>query len=126
MTFASRMQHHIYGGPMKRPIEWSLRTVLAPWALRRERGVSRQFWYPYTRAAMLQTCSTAVGTSVPQLGNRDRRGWTDIRTSARTPADFENGMRALQEVGIWQCVKERPSRLRRRHAVTAERPLEDH
>src|SRR5215510_8227044 len=31
MTFASRMQHKIYWGPMKRPIEWSLKTVLAPW-----------------------------------------------------------------------------------------------
>ena len=32
MTFASRMQHQIYWGPMKKPIEWSLKTVLAPWA----------------------------------------------------------------------------------------------
>ena len=32
MTFASRMQHKIYWGPLKKPIEWSLKTVLAPWA----------------------------------------------------------------------------------------------
>ena len=32
MTFASRMQHLIYWGPLKKPIEWSLKTVLAPWA----------------------------------------------------------------------------------------------
>src|SRR3990172_1108452 len=32
MTFASRMQHQIYCGPLKKPIEWSLKTVLAPWA----------------------------------------------------------------------------------------------
>ena len=32
MTFASRMQHRIYWGPLKTPIEWSLKTVLAPWA----------------------------------------------------------------------------------------------
>lgn len=32
MTFASRMQHKIYWAPLKRPIEWSLKTVLAPWA----------------------------------------------------------------------------------------------
>jgi long-chain acyl-CoA synthetase len=28
MTFASRMQHKIYWGPLKKPIEWSLKTVL--------------------------------------------------------------------------------------------------
>ena len=32
MTFASRMQHLIYWGPLRKPIEWSLKTVLAPWA----------------------------------------------------------------------------------------------
>ena len=32
MTFASRMQHKIYWGPLRKPIEWSLKTVLAPWA----------------------------------------------------------------------------------------------
>ena len=32
MTFASRMQHKIYWGPLKRPLEWSLKTVLAPWS----------------------------------------------------------------------------------------------
>jgi len=32
MTFASRMQHKIYWGPLKKPLEWSLKTVLAPWS----------------------------------------------------------------------------------------------
>ena len=32
MTFASRMQHRIYWGPLKKPVEWSLKTWLAPWA----------------------------------------------------------------------------------------------
>ena len=32
MTFASRMQHKIYWGPLKKPLEWSLKTWLAPWS----------------------------------------------------------------------------------------------
>ena len=32
MTFASRNQHRIYWGPLKKPLEWSLKTWLAPWA----------------------------------------------------------------------------------------------
>ena len=34
MTFASKNQHRIYWGPLKKPIEWSLKTWLRPggWA----------------------------------------------------------------------------------------------
>jgi hypothetical protein len=46
MTFASRMQHHIYWGPMKKPIEWSLKTVLAPWAYIASVLYHDSFWYP--------------------------------------------------------------------------------
>src|SRR5919106_6676443 len=47
MTFASRMQHHIYWGPMKKPIEWSLKTVLAPWAYVASVIYHDSFWYPF-------------------------------------------------------------------------------
>ena len=46
MTFASRMQHKIYWGPMKKPIEWSLKTVLAPWAYIASVVYHDSFWYP--------------------------------------------------------------------------------
>src|SRR5207237_9797401 len=46
MTFASRMQHKIYWGPMKKPIEWSLKTVLAPWAYIASVIYHDSFWYP--------------------------------------------------------------------------------
>ena len=46
MTFASRMQHHIYWGPLKQPIEWSLKTVLAPWAYVASVIYHDSFWYP--------------------------------------------------------------------------------
>ncbi len=46
MTFASRMQHFIYWGPLKRPVEWSLKTVLAPWAYIASVLYHDSFWYP--------------------------------------------------------------------------------
>src|SRR5262247_4082276 len=47
MTFASRMQHQIYWGPLKRPVEWSLKTVLAPWAYVASVAYHDSFWYPF-------------------------------------------------------------------------------
>lgn len=46
MTFASRMQHAIYWGPLKKPVEWSLKTVLAPWAYIASVAYHDLFWYP--------------------------------------------------------------------------------
>ena len=46
MTFASRMQHKIYWGPLKKPIEWSLKTILAPWAYIASVLYHDTFWYP--------------------------------------------------------------------------------
>jgi uncharacterized protein (DUF362 family) len=47
MTFASRMQHKIYWGRLKKPIEWSLKTVLAPWAYLASVAYHDSFWYPF-------------------------------------------------------------------------------
>jgi uncharacterized protein (DUF362 family) len=46
MTFASRMQHKIYWGPLKKPVEWSLKTVLAPWSYIASVVYHDSFWYP--------------------------------------------------------------------------------
>ena len=46
MTFASRMQHLIYWGPLKAPLEWSLKTVLAPWSYVASVVYHDSFWYP--------------------------------------------------------------------------------
>ena len=54
MTFASRMQHKIYWGPMKRPVEWSLKTVLAPWAYIASVVYHDSFWYPVNAKRMMR------------------------------------------------------------------------
>jgi uncharacterized protein (DUF362 family) len=47
MTFAARNQHRIYWGPLKKPVEWSLKTWLAPWAYLASVGYHDLFWYPF-------------------------------------------------------------------------------
>ncbi len=47
MTFASRMQHQIYWGRLKSPVEWSLKTWLAPWAYIASVLYHDWFWYPF-------------------------------------------------------------------------------
>ena len=56
MTFASRMQHQIYWGPLKRPIEWSLKTVLAPWAYLASVLYHDSFWYPLFARRQMRAC----------------------------------------------------------------------
>ena len=47
MTFAARNQHRIYWGPLKKPLEWSLKTWLAPWAYVASVAYHDVFWYPF-------------------------------------------------------------------------------
>src|ERR671919_951277 len=54
MTFASRMQHKIYWGPLKKPVEWSLKTVLAPWAYIASVVYHDSFWYPVKARYMME------------------------------------------------------------------------
>ena len=69
MTFASRMQHKIYWGPLKKPIEWSLKTVLAPWAYIASVVYHDSFWYPLkAKTDDARRAGEPVGPAVPALG----------------------------------------------------------
>ncbi len=46
MTFAAKNQHRIYWGPLKKPVEWSLKTWLAPWAYLASVTYHDLYWYP--------------------------------------------------------------------------------
>lgn len=46
MTFASWGQHKIYWGPLKKPVEWTLKTALAPWAYIASVLYHDFLWYP--------------------------------------------------------------------------------
>jgi uncharacterized protein (DUF362 family) len=124
MTFASRMQHHIYWGPLKRPIEWSLKTWLAPWAYIASVLYHDSFWYPVkARHQMRDALASEWGrlfhnweALVP-----DAQGFPSVGEQA---AEYERtGWRAFAESLriLATCVREAPevAARRRRAALQA-------
>ncbi len=81
MTFASKMQHKIYWGPLKRPIEWSLKTILAPWAYVASVLYHDTFWYPLkARAKMAEVLTSDWGRLFRNWGHArpDATGFPDV------------------------------------------------
>ncbi len=85
MTFASRMQHKIYWGPLKKPVEWSLKTVLAPWSYIASIMYHDFFWYPTHRDRLNRALQSDWGRlfhNWDQLAlppdDPDARGWNDV------------------------------------------------
>ena len=68
MTFASSMQHKIYWGPLKRWMEWSLKTWMAPWAYVASVLYHDSFWYPFKRSATCRRRSRANGAGSSRTG----------------------------------------------------------
>jgi uncharacterized protein (DUF362 family) len=120
MTFASRMQHLIYWGPLRKPIEWSLKTVLAPWAYIASVLYHDSFWYPFNVDRKTKQVLASPWGRLFQ--NWERLSPTDdgFADVGAEPAHAPRaGARALaQSVGILgTCIKEAPefaSRRRRR------------
>ena len=115
MTFASRMQHLIYWGPLKKPLEWSLKTVLAPWAYIASVLYHDWFWYPTHRKIVQDILQSTWG--------RLFRNWEKVAlpphdlTSKGFPDIGESGARLHRETMklmgkavrvLGQCVKEAP------------------
>jgi uncharacterized protein (DUF362 family) len=126
MTFASRMQHKIYWGPLRKPVEWSLKTVLAPWAYLASVVYHDSFWYPVNaRRAMRDVLDSPWG--------RLFRNWEQLVPDAdgfpvvgdQGPDLQLTGMRALgRSIGILgTCIREAPEFTMRRVAKTARPPV---
>jgi uncharacterized protein (DUF362 family) len=119
MTFASRMQHLIYWGPLRKPIEWSLKTVLAPWAYIASVLYHDSFWYPANAERrmkhVLESSWGRLFENWERLTPTDD-GFADV---GEAPASItRGGLHALgQSMGILRtCIKEAPEfASRRRH-----------
>ncbi|MCZ6632131.1 MAG: DUF362 domain-containing protein [bacterium] len=117
MTFASRMQHKIYWGSLKKPIEWSLKTILAPWAYIASVIYHDSFWYPFiAKKKMREVLNSAWGRL---FGNweqltPDEQGFPSVGDEA--PEIRKTGLRAFWEsLGILgTCIVEAPEFLRSR------------
>ncbi len=55
MTFAARMQHAIYWGPLKKLLAWSLKSPLAPWSYWASIGYHDYFWYRWRAPRYLKS-----------------------------------------------------------------------
>jgi uncharacterized protein (DUF362 family) len=123
MTFASRMQHKIYWGPLKKPIEWSLKTVLAPWAYIASVLYHDTFWYPLKAKRLMRDVLASPW-------GRLFRHWNTVTPDERGfPAIPDDGAE-LRRQGVYafarslgilaMCVKEAPefaSQRRHRHGA---------
>ncbi|MFQ5424040.1 MAG: DUF362 domain-containing protein [Phycisphaerae bacterium] len=121
MTFASRMQHSIYWGPLKKPIEWSLKTILAPWAYTASVLYHDSFWYPLRgRNRMRAALDSDWGRLFRnwETLTPDERGFPTV---GGEPAQLKRtGFRAfLKSLGILgTCIREAPEfSLRHRKVV---------
>jgi hypothetical protein len=115
------MQHRIYWGPLKRPIEWSLKTFLAAWAYAAGVTYHDSFWYPFLArrkmAAVLDSEWGRLFENWEQL-SPDDRGFADVGS---VPADIQRGgLRALwKSFGILAtCMREAPEIAARRRRTT--------
>jgi uncharacterized protein (DUF362 family) len=111
MTFASRGQHLIYWGPLKKPLEWSLKTVLAPWSYIASVTYHDSFWYSFVaRKQMEEALQSEWGRLFRNWEQLvpDERGYPDVGEGA---APFDRaGMRSfLQSFRILaMCLREAP------------------
>jgi hypothetical protein len=114
------MQHKIYWGPLRRPLEWSLKTVLAPWAYLASVLYHDSFWYPLKgRAVMREVLTSDWG--------RLFRGWEHAASDGRgyqvegLPSGTlrRTGLRALlTSFGILgTCLREAPEFANRKRRV---------
>ena len=122
MTFASRMQHLIYWGPLKKPIEWSLKTVLAPWAYIASVMYHDSFWYPTrARRAMQDALNSEWGRLFRgwETAVADEQGYPEVgeHPAELTRTGWAAFGQSLKILGT--CVKEAPEfSARKRHTAT--------
>lgn len=98
MTFASKNQHRIYWGPLKKPVEWSLKTWLAPWAYVASVTYHDMFWYPrYAKEKMQPVLESEWGRLFANWGKvkQDERGYPDVGEAS--PELIRIGMKHFME-----------------------------
>lgn len=117
MTFASNMQHKIYWGPLKKPVEWSLKTWMAPWAYIASVVYHDMYWYPRNSKTKMEKClKSDWGRLFQNWGNvnETESGYEGIGESS---PKFHKNVSAMVKQGIkvlGSCIKEAPEVAARR------------
>ncbi len=127
MTFASRMQHRIYWGPLKKPLEWTLKSVLAPWSYMASVVYHDSFWYPmFARRRVDSVLGSEWGRLFHnwEQARPTEEGYPDVgdKGAAITRAGLQVLLRSVGVLGT--CVLEAPefaARRRRAASTVAKR-----
>ena len=125
MPFASRMQHKIYWGPLKKPLEWSLKTILAPWSYVASVFYHDSFWYPLMAQKRVEQ---VMGSDWGRLFQNweqltpDEQGFTEV--SDAVPQLKRSGLAAFAKSIplIGGAIREAPEFARSRMQRSATRP----
>jgi uncharacterized protein (DUF362 family) len=111
MTFASQMQHKIYWGPLKRPLEWSLKTWMAPWSYIASVLYHDLYWYPRNSRRLMREClESPWGRLFQNWGNvpETDAGFSDV---GKDSATFHRNVSAMLRQGckvLGTCITEAP------------------
>jgi uncharacterized protein (DUF362 family) len=111
MTFASRMQHLIYWGPLKRWLEWSLKTWLAPWAYIASVIYHDTFWYPLKgKAGVLRVMRSGWGRLFHnwEKARTTETGYADLGEAPAGPVRGTLRLVWMSVKILWTCVREAP------------------
>ncbi len=98
ITFAAKMQHSIYWGPLKTPLEWSLRTWLAPWSYLASVMYHDIYWYLLkARPRILDALNSSWGRLFYNWESLkgDESGFPDIG-----PAPMQAGRCVLSQLAL--------------------------
>jgi hypothetical protein len=122
MTFASSMQHKIYWGPLKGPVEWSLKTWLAPWAYIASVLYHDLYWYPRNGKERVERILSSdwgrLFANWEKLAP-DERGWPEVGMGS-AKLDRSTLQLIAKGIGILgTCISEAPETRRIRNRKIA-------
>jgi hypothetical protein len=119
------MQHKIYWGRLKKPVEWSLRTVLAPWAYLASVIYHDSFWYPFN-------AKRAMRGALESDWGKLFRNWEALTPGPDGFSSVGQEGPELQRVGLkallasfgilGTCLREAPEFSNRRRRVVSTHP----
>jgi len=125
MTFASRMQHKIYWGRLKKPLEWSLKTWLAPWSYIASVLYHDIYWYQRHSRRKMEAClDTDWGRLFQNWGRVEAtpEGFADV---GRATPRFHRNLSAMMAQGmriLGTCIAEAPEWASRRRRKAGKQP----
>ncbi len=123
MTFAANMQHAIYWGRLKRSLEWSLQTWLAPWAYIASVLYHDWFWYPILgRRCVREAMRSSWGRLFHnwEKVRSDARGYPEVGEATGSLVRSFSRVMALAWGILWTCIREAPELAVRKRRLAAK------